>query len=369
MAGSRPSWSPDGARLAVVRGNPEGGSDIWLIDSSGSGDETRLVGGAWETRSPSFSPDGATLAFISGEAGSLDIWTVPVTGGAATQLTHGTNPLDEPRWTPRWSPDGAWVAYVSSRSGERNNDDVWVVSADGKTHRQLSTGLMVNTDPAWSPDGSSLAVVANTVMEHWYGDDADVWRIPFAPGSMQQLTPNGGHSWRLEGAGLSWSLDGRTIYALSLRNGDKNVTAVPADGGVRTAVTNLDGMVTDFAISPDGESLAIVLAGPTSPPDLFVLPLGGRAAAAPHRLRSRGRDTTLSAGAARLSLLRRALLRRLSLSPARIRRDQALSRPDSGSWRRHQCLRQRLARGGAVVQPAGLRGHGHRVSRLERVRS
>ncbi len=202
VAGSRPSWSPDGARLAVVRGNPEGGSDIWLIDSSGSGDETRLVGGAWETRSPSFSPDGATLAFISGEAGSLDIWTVPVTGGAATQLTHGTNPLDEPRWTPRWSPDGAWVAYVSSRSGERNNDDVWVVSADGKTHRQLSTGLMVNTDPAWSPDGSSLAVVANTVMEHWYGDDADVWRIPFAPGSMQQLTPNGGHSWRLEGAGI-----------------------------------------------------------------------------------------------------------------------------------------------------------------------
>ncbi len=275
VAGARPAWSPDGAWLAVVRGNSEGGSDIWLIDSSGSGNEQRIAGGAWETRSTSFSPDGATLAFISGQAGSLDVWTVPVSGGAPRQLTHGTNPLDEPRWTPRWSPDGAWIAYVSSRSGERNNDDVWVVSADGKTNRQLTTGLMVNTDPAWSPDGSSLTVVANTSTEHWYGDDADIWRIPFLPGPMQQLTPNGGHSWRLEGAGPEWSPDGRTIYALSLRNGDKNVTAVPADGGVRTAVTNLDGMVTDFAVSLDGESLAIVLAGPTSPPDLFVLPLSG----------------------------------------------------------------------------------------------
>ncbi len=275
VAGARPAWSPDGVWIAVVRGNAQNGSDVWLIDASGSGNERQLAGGAWETRSPSFSPDGETLAFISGEAGSLDVWTVPVSGGSPRRLTQGTNPLDEPRWTPRWSSDGTWIAYVSSRSGERNNDDVWIVSVDGSTHRQLTTGLMVNTDAAWSPDGSSIAVVANTVTEHWYGDDADVWRIPIAPGPMQQLTPNGGHSWRLEGAGLTWSPDGRTLYALSLHNGDKNVTAVPTNGGVRTAVTNFEGMVTDFAVSHDGQRLAIVLAGPTSPPDLFVLPLAG----------------------------------------------------------------------------------------------
>ncbi len=275
VAGARPAWSPDGARLAIVRGNDSGGSDIWLIASDGSGQEERLVGGAWETRSPSFSPDGSQLAFISGEAGSLDVWVIPVSGGAARQMTKLTNPLDEPRWTPQWSPDGNWIAYVSSRSGERNNDDVWVVSADGESHRQLSTGLMVNTDPVWSPDGRNIAIVANTVMEHWYGDDADIWRIPFAPGPMERLTPGGGHSWRLEGAGLAWSSDGETIYTLSLRNGNKNVTSVPATRGVRTAVTNLAGSVTDFAISPDGTMLAYVLATQTSPADLFTVPLSG----------------------------------------------------------------------------------------------
>jgi dipeptidyl aminopeptidase/acylaminoacyl peptidase len=275
VAGARPAWSPDGTTLAVVRGNGDGGSDIWLIAADGEGSETRLVGGAWETRSPAFSPDGSQIAFISGEAGSLDVWVVPVSGGEPRRLTEQTNPLDEPRWRPSWSPDGKWIAYVSSRSGERNNDDVWVVSADGTSQRQLSTGLMVNTDPTWSPDGNCLAVVANTVMEHWFGDDADIWRIPFAPGPMERLTPNGGHSWRLEGAGLTWSPDGGTLYGLSLHNGNKNVTAVPAERGVRTAVTNQVGTVSDFAISQDGSLLAYILATQTSPADLFVVPLAG----------------------------------------------------------------------------------------------
>ncbi len=271
---AHPAWSPDGETLAVVRGNRDGGSDIWLLTADGSGTARRVVGGPWETRSPAFAPDGASLAFISGEGGALDIWAVSVAGGMARRLTERTNPLDEPRWTPRWSPDGEWIAYVSSRSGERNNDDVWIVSPDGERHRQLTTGLMVNTDPAWSPDGQLLAVVANTVMEHWYGDDADIWRVPLAPAPAGRLTPAGGHSWRLEGTGIKWS-PANTIYALSLHSGDKNLAAIPADGRPRTAVTNLAGSVTDFAVSPDGQTLAFIFATQTSPPELFVMPLAG----------------------------------------------------------------------------------------------
>ena len=99
VAGVRPIWSPDGTTLAVVRGNSQGGSDIWLLDATGAGDERRLVGGAWETRSSSFAPDGKWLAFISGEAGMLDLWLVAVAGGEPKRLSGETNPLDEPRWT------------------------------------------------------------------------------------------------------------------------------------------------------------------------------------------------------------------------------------------------------------------------------
>ena len=277
VAGVRPVWSPNGTMLAVVRGNVRGGSDIWLLDATEAGDERCLVGGAWETRSPAFSPDGEWLAFISGEAGMLDLWIVAVAGGEPKRLTSETNPLDEPRWTPRWSPDGRWIAYVSSRSGERNNDDLWLVSPDGERTRQITTGLMVNTDAAWSPDSRRIAVIANTVNEHWYGDDADLWLVDPGAGPATRLTPDGGHSWRLEGAGVAWSPDGETIYALSQRNGDRNIAAVPAGGGVRTPVTNVLGTVIDFVLSPDGGTLALVQASPTTPPDLFTLPrTGGR---------------------------------------------------------------------------------------------
>lgn len=275
VMGSRPVWSPDCRSIAVVRVNAERGSDIWLIAADGSGGERRLVGGPFETRSPSFSPDGSRLAYICGEAGSLDVWVVDMDAGEPQRLTQATNPLDEPRWSPRWSPDGRWIAHVSSRSGERNNDDLWLVSPDSEQQRQLTTGLMVNTDGHWSPDGSALAIVANTSTEHWYGDDADVWLVNAGEGPSQRLTPAGGHSWRLEGAGLAWSPDGTTVYALSHANGNRNVTAVPTNGGVRTAVTNLAGVVTDFALSPDGETLAFIHASQTSPPDLYVMPVAG----------------------------------------------------------------------------------------------
>lgn len=275
VTGARPDWSPDGDTLAVVRGNADGGSDIWLVPADGAGEERRLTGGPWETRSPQFSPDGAQVAFISGEAGALDVWVIPVAGDEPRRLTRGTNPLDEPRWTPQWSPDGRALAYVSSRSGERNNDDLWVVSADGQAQRQLTTGLLVNTDAAWSPDGTRIALIGNTEDEHWYGDDADLWLVDAGEGPTTRLTQGGGHSWRLEGAGLAWAPDGRTIYALSQRNGDRNVAAVPPAGGVRTAVTNLAGTVTDFALSPDGRTLAFVQAAQQAPPDLFTVPIAG----------------------------------------------------------------------------------------------
>lgn len=271
----RLTWLPDGSAIAVVRPNVEGGSDIWSVPVVDSGSEVRVVSGGWENRSPAYSPDGQWLAYLSGRAGALDVWVTSTSGGESRQLTRSTNPLDESRWMPRWSPDGQWIAYVSSRSGERNNDDVWLVSLDGTDHRQLTVGIIVNSNPAWSPDGRWIAVVGNTETEHWYGDDADIWRVDPREGPSVRLTPAGGHSRRLEGAGITWTADGTAVFALAFRNGDQNIAAVPVDGGARTPVTNLSGQVSDMALSPDGESLAIVHESQTSPANLFIMPVAG----------------------------------------------------------------------------------------------
>ena len=66
------------------------------------------------------SPDGTTIAFTY----KGDIYTVPATGGRATQIT--TNPAFDTE--PVWSPDGKQIAFASDRMGSL---DVFVVSKDG----------------------------------------------------------------------------------------------------------------------------------------------------------------------------------------------------------------------------------------------
>jgi tricorn protease len=61
---------------------------------------------------PAFSPDGKTLAFSAQYEGNVDVYTVPVTGGAPTRLT----------WHPGadtvqgFTPDGRAILFASQRA-------------------------------------------------------------------------------------------------------------------------------------------------------------------------------------------------------------------------------------------------------------
>lgn len=76
------------------------------------------------------SPDGTTIAFTY----KGDIYTVPVTGGRAMQIT--TNPAYDT--DPVWSPDSKQVAFASDRMGSL---DVYIVSKDGGEPRRLTYPL------------------------------------------------------------------------------------------------------------------------------------------------------------------------------------------------------------------------------------
>jgi len=267
-------WSSRGDAIAFTQ-RIDGGTAIAVCDPE-SGAVRRLTDGPRD-RSPQFSPDGTTLAYIGGGSGSNDIWTVATAGGAATRLTDRTNPLDEPRWNPRWSPDGRWISYVSSRSGERNNDDLWVVSSDGARHRQLTTGLILDTDGFWSPDGTTLAAVAVTEVENWYGDDADLWLIGLDDLRPERITRAGGLTHRRDGGTLAWSADGEFVYSLAHQSGSHEIASVRVSDGLITRATCLEGMVSDFALAWTGGSgqFAMVVARQTAPPEIAVCTVDG----------------------------------------------------------------------------------------------
>lgn len=78
-------------------------------------------------RYSSISPNGQTIAFSY----KGDIFTVPVTGGNARQIT--TNAAYDSY--PVWSPDGRKIAFASSREGSL---DVYVVNENGGVPTRLT---------------------------------------------------------------------------------------------------------------------------------------------------------------------------------------------------------------------------------------
>ncbi len=96
-------------------------------------------------RYPAISPDGTTIAF----AYKGDLYSVPVQGGEARQLT--TNAAYDSQ--PVWSPDSKHIAFTSDREGSL---DVYVIDAKGGAPTRLTTNSGKETPIAFKD--------ANTVL-------------------------------------------------------------------------------------------------------------------------------------------------------------------------------------------------------------
>lgn len=104
---------------------------------------------------PALSPDGKTLAF----AWRGDIWTVPIAGGAARQLTQ--HPAADRQ--PKFSPDGKRLAFTSDRG---DGQQVFVMPAEGDAPQQLTFHSSGCTLEDWYADGQSLLISAKRD-HHW----------------------------------------------------------------------------------------------------------------------------------------------------------------------------------------------------------
>ena len=100
-------------------------------------------------RYPAISPDGSTIAFTY----KGDIYTVPASGGRATQIT--SNPAYDTQ--PVWSPDGQKIVFASFRN---SNADLYVVSKDGGVPKQLTTHT-ASEYPIAFRDGSHILYKAS----------------------------------------------------------------------------------------------------------------------------------------------------------------------------------------------------------------
>jgi TolB protein len=172
-----PVFTPDGASVVFAHGVDEG-VDIYSVPVTGGAARRISVGRGSDNVAPSFSPDGRRIAFMSGRAGHPEIYTMDADGTNADLLT----PLDigesAYRASPDWSPDGRQVAFQSRIAG---TFQVMTVSLRDRGLKQLTSDGS-NEDPSWAPDGRHLVFVSSR------GGSRQLWVLDAESGRTRQLT-------------------------------------------------------------------------------------------------------------------------------------------------------------------------------------
>jgi Tol biopolymer transport system component len=143
QADEKPSYSPDGRRIAFVS-KRSGSDEIWIANRDGSNPTRMTHFGGPLVGAMNWAPDGQRLVFHARPEGQADLFVLPAAGGRPVRLT--THPADD--FMPSYSRDGRWIYFASRRSGE---NAIWKIPSSGGEAIQLAGGG--GTKPVESMDG------------------------------------------------------------------------------------------------------------------------------------------------------------------------------------------------------------------------
>lgn len=159
-------------------------------------------------RYPNISPNGEQIAF----AYKGDIYTVPVKGGQAKQLTTGETFESQ----PIWSNDSKTIAFVSDRFGGM---DIFTVPATGGQAKRITTHSGTETPLAFSPDNkhiyfsASIQDPASSVL--WATWMQEIYKV----------SVNGGRPYQVAASpicSISFDTDGQSFLYYD-RTGSENI--------------------------------------------------------------------------------------------------------------------------------------------------
>jgi len=198
--------SPDGQKVAFGW-NKTGQWHVYLIGVRG-GEPTQLTAGTESCISPRFSPDGRKLAYLQDYRGDekFDIFILDLDSGRAENITPNTDEAILP--SIRWSPDGRRIAFASNRGGKYS---VYTMPSSGGDASQLYQHEYADSDPRWSPDGKLVMFASMT-----RGQDQGVFIVPANGGDVVQV---GDANGPLDASMPGWSPDSRRIAFASTAHG------------------------------------------------------------------------------------------------------------------------------------------------------
>jgi eukaryotic-like serine/threonine-protein kinase len=198
-----PVWSPDGANIAYAMRSTTGWNvDQWVIRPNGTGARKLLDQSGWAC----WTADSKWLYLAPPTPGGFAISKLSLTDGAASVVQKDGA-------KPAVAADGT-LYFARTQDRADGGSDMEILTAkpdtsDGKLLGKIPGSRLqsrVVMQPTLSIDGKWLALVLND------GTTANIYKMSTADGTLRQAT-DFGHDSTFIGRRVSWSKDGRSIYA------------------------------------------------------------------------------------------------------------------------------------------------------------
>jgi Tol biopolymer transport system component/C-terminal processing protease CtpA/Prc len=247
LQAANPLWlrysaiSPDGSQIAFAYKG-----DVYSVPVNG-GTAQQLTMHVARDYMPVWSPDSKTIAFASNRFGNFDIYTMPAAGGQATRLT--THSGAESPYT--FTPDGKYIVFGAKIQAPSTSaafpsavmSELYRVPvAGGRPEQLLATAA---EQVSYSKDGKFIVYQDRKGNEdklrkhHKSSVTRNIWMYDFSAKKFTELDANAG-----EDNFPVLSPDNKTVYFLSERSGTYNVHFFPLNNPAQVT------QVTNFKVNP-----------------------------------------------------------------------------------------------------------------------
>jgi TolB protein len=228
-----PVWSPEGRRIAYV--SFESKKPIVYVHHLSENKRQVVASFKGSNSAPAWSPDGKTIAVVLSVEGGSQIYLINSDGSGPRRRISNSQSIDT---EPRYSTDGKWLYFTSDRGG---SPQIYRMSAGGGEPQRVTFKGSYNVSPRPSPDGRVLAYVTR---------DAGKFQVALLDLSNQQMQVIT-DSDRDESP--SFAPNGRMILLATVRGGRGVLSAVSSDGRIRQNLPYSGGDVREPAWGPFNE--------------------------------------------------------------------------------------------------------------------